>query len=312
MTLAILCSGQGTQHPDMFALTGDAPEAADIFAAATQALDGRDPRRFVKEASEAELHANVAGQILCVTQALAAFAILKDELIVAGARQLLAGYSIGELAAAGCAGLFSETTTIDLARRRALFMNEASGPDDGLAFVRGLAREPIDALCLRFEASVAIVNPGAMFVLGGTKEALRGLCAEALNLGAAKAGAIKVNVASHTPRLKQASARFAEALAATPANRPSAALRLVSGIDAAPVVSVPVALEKLSAQISQTIDWAGCLEACLEAGASAFIELGPGRALAAMAGDAFGAPARSLDDFRTLAGAKAWLANAAS
>ncbi|ACK52093.1 acyl-carrier-protein S-malonyltransferase [Methylocella silvestris BL2] len=312
MTLAILCSGQGTQHPDMFALTGDAPEAADIFAAATQALGGRDPRRFVKEADEAELHANAAGQILCVTQALAAFAALKDALVVAGARQMLAGYSIGELAAAGCAGVFPETTTIDLARCRALFMDEASGPDDGLAFVRGLPRAVVDTLCLRFDASVAIVNPDALFVLGGTKEGLRALCAEALNLGAAKAGPIKVNVASHTPRLKPASARFAEALAATPANRPSAALRLFSSIDAAPVLSVPVALEKLAAQISQTIDWAGCLEACVEAGATNFIEFGPGRALAAMAGDAFGAPARSLDDFRTLAGAKEWLAKAAS
>lgn len=310
MTLAILCSGQGTQHPDMFALTGDAPAAADIFAAATQALDGRDPRRFVKEADESELHANVAGQILCVTQALAAFAALKRADAASGERILMAGYSIGELAAAGCAGVFSPSTALDLARRRALFMNEASGLDEGLAFVRGLPRGTIDALCLRFSAGVAIVNPGSMFVLGGTKEGLRALCAEALTQGAAKAGALKVNVASHTARLQAASRRFADALAASSASRPSAGVRLFSGVDAAPVLSVPVALEKLAAQISETIDWAGCLEACIEAGATQFIEFGPGRALAAMAGDACGVEARSLDDFRTLDGAKAWLARA--
>ncbi len=49
MTIAILCSGQGTQHRDMFALTAEAPEAAAVFAAATQALDGRDPRAIVRE-----------------------------------------------------------------------------------------------------------------------------------------------------------------------------------------------------------------------------------------------------------------------
>ena len=43
MTLALLLSGQGNQHPAMFALTADAPAAADVFAAATRAL-GRDPR----------------------------------------------------------------------------------------------------------------------------------------------------------------------------------------------------------------------------------------------------------------------------
>ena len=38
MTLAILCSGQGLQRPDMFALTGDAPEAADLFAHAAKLI----------------------------------------------------------------------------------------------------------------------------------------------------------------------------------------------------------------------------------------------------------------------------------
>ena len=54
MTLAILCSGQGGQHPDMFALTGDAPEAAGLFAHAAKLL-GADPRDFVRsEPNEAD------------------------------------------------------------------------------------------------------------------------------------------------------------------------------------------------------------------------------------------------------------------
>ena len=48
MALAILCSGQGRQHPDMFALTGDAPEAAGLFAHAAKLLGGKDPRDFVR------------------------------------------------------------------------------------------------------------------------------------------------------------------------------------------------------------------------------------------------------------------------
>jgi [acyl-carrier-protein] S-malonyltransferase len=46
MTLAILCSGQGLQHPRMFSLTGDAPAAASVFAHAAHWLGGRDPRRL--------------------------------------------------------------------------------------------------------------------------------------------------------------------------------------------------------------------------------------------------------------------------
>ncbi|MGO9430676.1 ACP S-malonyltransferase [Rhodoblastus sp.] len=307
MTLAILCSGQGTQHEAMFALTAEAPEAAGVFAAAQEAL-GSDPRRFIREADEQATHANVAGQILCVTQALAAFAALKDTF---GARISIAGYSIGELAAWGCAGLYSSAAVVDLARQRALTMDANSRPGDGLAFVRGLPRDKIDGLCARRACDVAIVNPGEMFVIGGGRKELDRLCAEALNVRAAKAGPLKVNVASHTPRLAGASQRFAKALAAheTLTRRPG--VRLFSGIDARPVINVGEGQAKLATQISHTIDWAGCLEACVEAGVDTFLELGPGRALAAMADEAYpNLRARSTEDFRSLEGIRAWLAKA--
>ena len=38
-------------------------------------------------------------------------------------------------------------------------------------------------------------------------------------------------------------------------------------------------LDKLAAQISQTVQWGDCLQSCLEAGATAFLEFGPGHAL---------------------------------
>jgi [acyl-carrier-protein] S-malonyltransferase len=57
------------------------------------------------------------------------------------------------------------------------------------------------------------------------------------------------------------------------------------------------------------VQWADCLEACVEAEASAFLELGPGAALSRMTASTYPEiPARSLEDFRTLRGAHAWLA----
>ncbi len=310
MTLVMLCSGQGTQHSEMFALTADAPQAASVFAAATQAL-GRDPRIFVREAGETAINENLAGQILCSAQALAAFAAIKDVgRHISGGRLTIAGYSIGELAAWGCAGVFSPEATIDLARQRAMLMNEASGPDDGLAFVRGLSRDKVGALCARHASAVAIVNPAALYVVGGARSDLRAICEEALAAGAAKAGPLKVSVASHTSRLAKASPLFREALAAQKAARKSPGIRLIGGVDAAPVLDLQAGLDKLADQISQTIDWAACLEACVEAGVDRFFELGPGRALTNMASDAYPQiNARSLEDFRNLDGARAWLAH---
>ena len=68
---------------------------------------------------------------------------------------------------------------------------------------------------------------------------------------------------------------------------------------------------KLARQVSETIDWAACLQACAEAGATTALELGPGNALAQMATASLpDVRARALDDFRTLDGVGTWLARA--
>ena len=306
MALAILCSGQGRQHPDMFALTGGAPEAAKLFEHAAKLL-GSDPRDFVRNETGEALHRNRAGQILCTVQALAAAAALKDAM---PARLIVAGYSVGEVAAWGVGGLLSAADTLDLVTRRAEAMDAATQPGDGLMFVRGLPRDDIDRLCERYRAAVAIVNPGDAFVIGGDRAALQAIAAEAKAMHAARVVDLPVEVASHTRRLVAASAAFRESLRPMSVTFPPAAgTRVLSGIDGAPVVSVEAGLDKLAAQLSQTVQWASCLQGCIEAGATAFLELGPGHALSAMAEGAWrDIPTRSLEDFRSLQGARSWLA----
>jgi [acyl-carrier-protein] S-malonyltransferase len=306
VTIAILCSGQGWQNPDMYALTGETPEASSLFEHAAKLL-GKDPRDFVRsEASEA-VHRNRTGQILCTVQALAAAAALKETI---PDRIIVAGYSVGEVAAWGVAGLFGMTDTLDLVARRAEAMDAASLPGDGLLFIRGLSRDDVDRLCKRYEAAVAIVNPGDAFVLGGGPAALHAIAKEAKVMNAVKVIDLPVEVASHTRRLVAASAAFRESLRLTSVTFPPAAgTRLLSGIDGAPVIRVDAGLDKLAAQISQTVQWAGCLQACIEAGATVFLEFGPGHALSEMVASAWrDVPTRSLDDFRSIQGARSWLA----
>jgi len=306
MALAILCSGQGRQHPDMFALTGDAPEAASLFVHAAKLLGDNDPRDFVRSETSEALHRNRAGQILCTVQALAAAAALRDAM---PGRIIVAGYSVGEVAAWGVGGLLSATDTLGLVARLAEAMDVATQPGDGLMFVRGLPRDDIDRLCERYEAAVAIVNPGDAFVLGGSRAALQAIAGEA-KVMLARVVDLPVEVASHTKRLVAASAAFRESLRRISVPFPPAVgTRILSGIDGSPVISVEAGLDKLAAQISQTVQWASCLQGCIEAGATAFLEFGPGHALSAMAEGAWrDIPTRSLEDFRSLQGARSWLA----
>ena len=307
MTLAVLCSGQGPQRSNMFALTGDAPEAANLFAHAATLLGGRDPREMVQTDPDDTLHQNRVGQILCTLQALAATATLRDAW---PRRLIIAGYSVGEVAAWSVAGLMDATMTLDLVSRRANAMDAPSRPGDGLLFVRGLSYGAVEDLCNRHDAAIAIVDPGDAFVLGGPGVALDIIADVAKRMGAARAVRLAVNVASHTPRLAAASSEFRKILDQTPTKlAPDSNVRLFSGIDGSPVVNISAGLNKLAKQISHTVQWAHCLEGCVEAGASVFFELGPGRALNEMAAGAYpDISARSLEDFRTLQGARAWLA----
>lgn len=307
MTLAILLSGQGGQHPEMFALTADLPEAQAVFAAATPLL-GRDPRDLVR--SGEDLHANRTGQILCCVAGLAAWTLVRA---AAPARSVVVGYSIGDLAAYGCAGLFAPQTVLQLAAARAEAMDAAAGPGYGLAGLRGLPAARFFALAATHACHPAIRNAADSVVVGGRVEALDALCAEALAAGAARAVRLPVHIPSHTPLLAEASARFAERLAQAPlATPPRPGPRLLSGLDGAAVFRPEAGLPKLAAQISQTLDWAACLEGIAEFGATRVLELGPGHALATMARAALpDARIHALEDFRTAAGLVQWIRDGA-
>jgi [acyl-carrier-protein] S-malonyltransferase len=291
----------------MFSLTGGVPEAAELFARAAILLGGRDPREFVRTETAEVLHRNRVGQILCSLQALAAAAGLREEM---SERLVIAGYSVGEVAAWGVAGLVTMSDTLDLVASRAESMDTASAPGGGLLFVRGLSRDAIDGLCERHHVQIAIVDPGDAFVLGGSRASLQDLAQEARTIHATRVVELPVQVASHTKQLAGASAEFREKLRRVrvhPWQR--FGTRLLSGIDGSPVIDIEGGLDKLAAQISQTVRWTDCLEGCIEAGATVFLELGPGHALSAMVASTYrSVSVRSLDDFKTLQGARDWLA----
>ena len=302
--VAILCSGQGGQHPAMFDLFADCPECEPVFVAASREL-GEDPRRFVQDSAPADLFADRAAQILCCTQALAAWASLG---IARPARAVVAGYSVGELAAWGCAGTLDMSATLQLAQSRAAAMEAAAPPDSGLAAVVGLSRPVLEPILRRHGTAIAIVNDVDSFVIGGLGDALDASCEDASARGAVRAFKLRVSVPSHTTLLVAAAEAFRTALRAAAPRLPQVTYRLLSGINGDTVHDIETGCDKLARQICTPVDWAACLESCRAAEAVLALELGPGRALSHMAEALFPAGcARSTEDFRTVAGLRAWL-----
>jgi [acyl-carrier-protein] S-malonyltransferase len=304
--IALLCSGQGYQGADMFDLLADAPEADAVFKRGRLILGGQDPRELARRATNDTLHTNKVGQILCCMQAIAAWAVLRAKV----RRPLVvAGYSVGELAAWGVAGLLSDEAVLELAEQRAAAMDEAMAQPSGLVAIRGLKRATLDPICRSHGAYVAIVNGEDQMLVGGTTTALDAVIRDARAAGARRTTILPVAVPSHTPLLAGASDRFRQALSRThlPAEVP-AGVRLLSGIDGAAVFDIRAGADKLARQIQQTVDWAACMQSCRAAGVTKVVEFGPGDALARLMHEFIpDADVHGLSEFRSLAAFEHWV-----
>jgi [acyl-carrier-protein] S-malonyltransferase len=309
--IAYFCSGQGYQGAHMFDLLADAPEADPVFRHARLVLGGDDPRELVRRATPDAMHTDKVGQILCCTLAMAAWAVSSAK---APRPMVVAGYSVGELAAWGVAGLLNYEEVLDLAAQRAAAMDDATTEPSGLAAIRGLERATLDPICRTHGAYVAIVNGEDQMLVGGTRRALDAVISDALAAGAEHATTLPVAVASHTPLLAAASDRFRQALsnARLPAGAP-ADVRLLSGIDGATVFDVRAGADKLARQIQQTVDWAACMQSCRAAGVTKVVEFGPGNALARFMREFVpDVDVHSLSEFHSLTGFQHWAQRSSS
>jgi len=301
MSLALLCPGQGAQHAAMFDLVRDLAAARPVLDATSELL-GRDV--FAAAAADDRFD-NVRAQPLLCAASLAHWQGLRE---VLPTPTVIAGYSIGELAAHAIAGGVDAATCLALAAQRALLMDSASPADAGLQAVLGLERHVLQPLCDLHGAHVAIANGQDHFIVAGTHASLQRL-ADAARPQGADIRPLPVHVPAHTPLLTAAVAPFAAALDASPLQAPR--LPLLAGIDARPVRDRATAVHTLSAQLAQTIEWAQVMRQAFERGARVFLQLGPGNALARMVAPAYPCcEVRAVEEFQSLEGAAAWVRSA--
>ena len=300
--LAILCPGQGAQHPEMFALLAEHKAAADVLKVGAGILDG-DPAAVTRRIPAEGLFANAFAQPLICMAEMAMWFALRDSLPTP---RVFAGYSVGELAAYGCSGALDAKQTLDLAVKRAALMDEASGAGHGLIAVRGMAAGRVEALCAHFGVEVAIVNGPDHFVVGGTTKNLLPLAERAAGCGAQTVRQLPIDVASHTSAMAEAGSRYADALSAADFSDPP--IPVLAGISGEVVRNRARAVKTLAQQLSHPLDWAACMESVIEMGCGVVLELGPGNALTRMFKETFpGVRARAAEEFRSLRGVVDWV-----
>ncbi len=299
--LAVLCPGQGTQHPAMLDLAAASARGAEVIARVSDSL-GRDLAALVRTAGK-DLFANAIAQPLVCLAEIATFEALRGAV---PAPRVFAGQSLGELAAYGCEGALAPEEAVALAAKRAQLMDAAAPAGSGLVALRGIPLARAEELARDGGAEVAIANGPDRCVVGGDAEALARIERRAAEAGATAVHRLPVAVPAHTRHLASAVGPFASALEASALADPR--VPILAGVSGEPVRTRAGAIAALSVQLARRVEWDRCLAAAAEMGGSVFLDIGPGDALARMASEALPhARVRSIEDFRSLDGVLRWI-----
>ena len=277
--LALLAPGQGSQTPGMLAAWLELPGAAERLAAWSE-ISGLDLARLGTTATAEEITDTAVTQPLVVAATLLAHEELTRRGLLAGKDTVVAGHSVGEIAAYAIAGVISADDAVKLAATRGSEMAKACALEPtGMSAVLGgdeaevLARlEALDLVPANRNAAGQIVAAGALSALDKLAEDPP---AKARVRQLATAGAF------HTHYMASATDGYATAVEKVTTAEPSA--KLLSNADGQPVASAADAITKLVAQLTRPVRWDLCTETMRQDNVTAIVEFPPAGTLAGIA-----------------------------
>ncbi|MEU8150911.1 beta-ketoacyl synthase N-terminal-like domain-containing protein, partial [Nonomuraea sp. NPDC048901] len=184
------------------------------------------------------------------------------------------GHSIGELAAAHVAGVFSLADAALLVAARGQVMQEAPG-GGAMVAVRATEEEVVPLLSDR--VSLAAVNGPSSVVLSGDAEAVERVAGRLSELGR-RTRRLRVSHAFHSPHMDAAVARFRE-IAAGIGFRPPR-IPVISNATGGPARAETLcSADYWARHIRETVRFAEGVRNLASAGVTTYLELGPGGAL---------------------------------
>ncbi|MCV7067610.1 ACP S-malonyltransferase [Mycolicibacterium farcinogenes] len=252
--LAFLAPGQGSQTPGMLAPWLELPGAADRLATWSQ-ISGLDLARLGTTATAEEITDTAVTQPLVVAATLLAYEELTKRGVPATAETIVAGHSVGEIAAYAIAGVISADDAVKLAATRGAEMAKACAIEPtGMSAVLGGDEAEVLARLESLDLIPANRNAAGQIVAAGAVAALEKLAEDP----PAKARVRQLATAGAFHTHYMASALDAYSAAAQSVTTPEPTATLLSNADGRPVASAADAMEKLVSQLTKPVRWDLC------------------------------------------------------
>ncbi|MDG4772222.1 acyltransferase domain-containing protein [Solwaraspora sp. WMMD792] len=282
--LAVLSPGQGSQKPGFLTPWLDLP-GAEARLRWWSALAGVDLVHLGTTADADEIKDTARTQPLLVAAALLAAEHLPGG-SPAGHRRgglydvaVVAGHSVGELAAASLAGVLPAESAITLAAVRGREMAAACALEpSGMAAVLGGDRDEVLAAIDRHGLHPANHNGAGQIVVAGATGRLEKFAAEPP--ARARVAVLQVAGAFHTPYMapaEQALASVAAGIIPADPNR-----ILLSNLDGDAVDHGRELLQRLVRQVTAPVRWDLCMHTLADLGVTGVLELPPAGTLAGL------------------------------
>jgi [acyl-carrier-protein] S-malonyltransferase len=253
--------------------------AADQLALWSKA-SGLDLVRLGTTASTEEITDTAVTQPLVVAATLLAHQELAKRGLLSDAELVVAGHSVGEIAAYAIAGVIAADDAVALAATRGAEMAKACAVEPtGMSAVLGGDEGEVLARLEQLDLFPANRNAAGQIVAAGPLTALEKLAEDPPEK--ARVRALGVAGAFHTKYMASALDGYAAAAAAVQTSEPTATL--LSNRDGKPVASAAAAMEALVAQLTQPVRWDLCTATLRDLEVTAAVEFPPAGTLTGIA-----------------------------
>jgi [acyl-carrier-protein] S-malonyltransferase len=275
--------GQGSQSVGMLSELAERSAVIGETFAESSAVLGYDLWQLVQEGPAERLSQTIHQQPAMLTADIATW---RYWFALGGtAPDAVAGHSLGEFAALVAAGTLEFAAAVRLVRERAERMQAAVPAGVGaIAAVLGLDDDAVIKAC-REAAQGEVVepvnfnSPGQAVVAGHAGAVERAL--EACKVaGARRCMVLPMSVPAHSSLMQPAAQAFAGSLRAAQLKPP--AIAYWSPVDARRHDSTEEIRELLIRQLASPVRWTALVQALAAAGATSFVECGPGKVLAGL------------------------------
>ncbi len=283
MATALIFSGQGAQKVGMGkSLYENSATARALYDEANRVL-GWDLAKICFEGPETELTQTKVCQPALFVHGLAVHAILKEQGKLDDVKFAF-GLSLGEVTALTAAGVFDFATGLKIVAERGRLMQVACEQSTGsMAAILGEERATIYDLCAAFDIEAANFNAPGQIIVSGEKSKVEAAVAAAKDRGIKKVIPLNVAGAYHSRLMEPARAAFAAYLQGVAFNAPAAGITVFTNTTGQAVSDPDAIREALVKQVVSSVLWEDCMRSAVAAGATTFLELGPGGVLAGLA-----------------------------